>query len=312
MQWWCSAQGVPWTWAWRPYLGVWLLVILAGVAYRRFYRTAPSPAHPETREMRQWRVAAGVSGIAVLWLMLDWPIGALGAGYLASVHTLQFLGLALAVPPLLLFGLPPGWEAARGRRTTATLEWLTQPVAAFAGFFVIVFLTHLPPVVDALMVTQAGSFALDLEWLTQPVAAFAGFFVIVFLTHLPPVVDALMVTQAGSFALDLAWLLGGLAFWWPVVRRWPKPGLGPAAGLLYVLGGIGARMGIGMFMGLAPFPLYRVFELAPPIGRLDAFEDQQRAGGLMMFGDVLAGLIAVAILLWVWQREEHKRLATEA
>jgi len=271
MQWWCSAQGVPWTWAWRPYLGVWLLVILAGVAYRRFYRTAPSPAHPETREMRQWRVAAGVSGIAVLWLMLDWPIGALGAGYLASVHTLQFLGLALAVPPLLLFGLPPGWEAARGRRTTATLEWLTQPVAAFAGFFVIVFLTHLPPVVDALMVTQAG-----------------------------------------SFALDLAWLLGGLAFWWPVVRRWPKPGLGPAAGLLYVLGGIGARMGIGMFMGLAPFPLYRVFELAPPIGRLDAFEDQQRAGGLMMFGDVLAGLIAVAILLWVWQREEHKRLATEA
>src|SRR5258705_10253176 len=32
-----------------------------------------------------------------------------------------------------------------------------------------------------------------------------------------------------------AWLLGGLAFWWPVVRRWPNPGLGPAARLLYVL-----------------------------------------------------------------------------
>jgi cytochrome oxidase Cu insertion factor (SCO1/SenC/PrrC family) len=28
MQWWCSAQGAPWTWAWRPCLGVWLLVLL--------------------------------------------------------------------------------------------------------------------------------------------------------------------------------------------------------------------------------------------------------------------------------------------
>jgi putative membrane protein len=250
---------------------VWLLVALAGVAYRRIYRTMPPPAHPEGHEMRRWRVAAAVSGIVGLWLLLDWPIGALGAGYLASVHTLQFLGLGMAVPPLLLFGLAAGWEAARAPRTRAALARLTQPLAAFVGFTVIVFLTHLPPVVDALMVTQAG-----------------------------------------SFVLDLAWLLGGLAFWWPVVRQWPKPGLGPAARLVYVLGGTFARMGIGMFMALAPFPLYRVFELAPPIGHIDSFEDQQRAGGLMMFGDVLVGLAAVAILLYVWQRAEHARLAMEA
>jgi putative membrane protein len=268
MQWWCSAQGAPWTWAWRPYLGVWLLVLLIAVAYRRTYRAAPVPIDPNARKMRQWRVAAAASGIGGLWLLLDWPIGALGAGYLASVHTFQFLGLALALPPLLLFGLPPGWEAARGPRMTAVLVHVTQPLWAFVGFLVIVFLTHLPPVVDALMVTQAG-----------------------------------------SFILDLAWLLGGLAYWWPVVRRWPNPGLGPAARLLYVLGGTGARMGIGMFMALAPFPLFRVFELAPPINGIDAFEDQQRAGGLMMFGDVLVGLAAVAILIYIWQRSEHERLA---
>ena len=271
MQWWCSAQGLPWTWTWRPYLGVWLLVILAGLAYRRVYRTMPPPAQPEARAMRQWRVAAGVSGIVGVWLLLDWPIGALGAGYLASVHTVQFLGLALAVPPLLLFGLPPGWEALWAPRTTETLARVTRPPTALIGFTVIVFLTHLPPVVDALMVSQAG-----------------------------------------SFVLDLAWLLGGLAFWWPVVRRWPQPELGPAARLVYVLVGTAARMGIGMFMALAPFPLYRVFELAPPVAHLDAFEDQQRAGGLMMFGDVLVGLIAVAILIYIWQRDEHDRLARAA
>jgi putative membrane protein len=271
MQWWCSAQGAPWTWAWRPYLGVWLLVLLTAVAYRRAYRATAPWAVTEGRELRRWRVAAAASGIGGLWLMLDWPIGALGAGYLASVHSFQFLGLALALPPLLLFGLPPGWEAARGPRTAAILERVTQPLAAFVGFLVIVFLTHLPPIVDALMVTQAG-----------------------------------------SFLLDLAWLLGGLTFWWPVVRRWPSPGLGPAARLLYVLGGTAARMGIGMFMALAPFPLFRVFELAPPIARIDAFEDQQRAGGLMMFGDVLVGLAAVGILIYIWQRDEHERLARAA
>ena len=271
MQWWCSAQGLPWAWTWRPYLGVWVLVALAGLAYRRVYRTMPPPAQPEDRAMRQWRVAAGATGIFGVWLMLDWPIGALGAGYLTSVHTVQFLGLALAIPPLLLFGLPPGWESLQGPRTIATLDRLTRPPIA-------------------------------LIWFT----------VVVFLTHLPPVVDALMVTQVGSFALDLAWLLGGLAFWWPVVRPWPTPALGPGARLVYVLVGTAARMGIGMFMALAPFPLFRVFELAPPIAHIDAFEDQQRAGGLMMFGDVLVGLIAVAILIYIWQRDEHDRLARAA
>lgn len=271
MQWWCSAQGVPWTWEWRPYLGVWLLVGLIAVAYRRTYRATPVPADPDARKLRQWRAGAAASGIAGVWLLLDWPIGALGAGYLASVHTVQFIGLALALPPLLLFGLPEGWEAARGPRFSALLAQVTNPLTAIVGFTVIVFLTHLPPIVDALMVTQVG-----------------------------------------SFALDLAWLLGGLTFWWPVVRRWPLPGLGPAARLGYVLAGTAARMGIGMFMGLAPFPLNRVFELAPPINGIDAFEDQQRAGGLMMFGDVLVGLAGVAILIYIWQRDEHERLAKAA
>jgi cytochrome c oxidase assembly factor CtaG len=270
MQFWCSAQGVPWTWEWRPYLGVWLLVALAALAYRRIYRTTPS-ANSEGPKMRRWRVAAAGAAIGCLWLLLDWPIGTLGAGYLESVHTVQFLGLGLTAPPLLLFGLPSGWEVARDPRAST---WLAR--------------------------------------VTSPLTAFVGFFAIVFLTHLPPVVDALMVSQIGSFALDLAWLLGGLAFWWPVVRGWPPPGLGPGARLAYVLAGTASRMGIGMFTAIVPFPLYRLYELAPPIAGVDAFEDQQRAGGLMMFGDVLVGLVAVAILIYLWQRDEHNRQARAA
>ncbi len=268
MQWWCSAQGIPWSWEWRPYIGVWLFVGGVAVAYWRTYRATSASVAVADDPLDRWRRLAALGGIVCMWLLLDWPIGTLGAGYLASVHMVQFLGLALVVPPLLLFGLPTGCEESLSPRVAHVLARVTRPLTALIGFNLIVFVTHFP--------------------------AF---------------VDGLMVTQAGSFVFDVAWLAGGLAFWWPVVRRWPKPGLGPAVSLVYVLGGMGAHMGLGMFFAIAPTPVYRVYELAPPIGTWDALGDQQRAGGLMLFGDVVIGLVAVGILVYRWQREEHERLA---
>ena len=67
-----------------------------------------------TRE-RHWFVAA----VASFFLALASPIGVLARGYLFSAHMLQHLLLLLAVPPLVLLGLPAGPErhAARRRRT---------------------------------------------------------------------------------------------------------------------------------------------------------------------------------------------------
>ena len=42
----------------------------------------------------------------LIWAALDWPIGALGAGYLASVHTLSYILLSLVAPPCLILGVP--------------------------------------------------------------------------------------------------------------------------------------------------------------------------------------------------------------
>jgi cytochrome c oxidase assembly factor CtaG len=262
MQWWCSAQGIPWSWEWRPYLGVWLLALVVAAAYWRAYRADRVRGSPTHGAMRRWRIASAAAGVACLWLLLDWPIGTLGSGYLASIHMVQFLGLTLVASPLLLFGIPVGWEAERSPFIAALLERVTSPITALILFNSIVYLTH---------------------W--------------------PAVSDGLMVTQVGSLAIDLAWICGGLAFWWPVVRGWPRKPLG-AAGVPYVVGGMGAHMVLGMFFAITPAPLYRVFELAPPIGVADALGDQQRAGGLMLFGDVVVGLIAIALLVHRWQREE--------
>lgn len=263
MRWWCSAQGAAWTWTWRPYLGVWVLIAALAAAYVRTYRRAP----PAASALDRWRPRTAAAGIAILWLLLDWPLGALGAGYLESVHMEQFMGLAFLVPPLVVFGLPVGWEA------------------------------------------RAPAWIRPAMWFAQPLPAIVLFTAVTFVTHIPVVVDTLMVTQLGSFALDAAWFVSGIWFWWPVIRPAEPHRLGPAARLGYTMAGATAHMGVGMFLALAPFPLYSVYELAPPIAGTDALEDQERAAGLMMFGDVMVGLTAAGVLLYVWQREEAKRLS---
>jgi cytochrome c oxidase assembly factor CtaG len=160
MQWWCSAQGEPWTWAWQAYPGVWLFIGLLAFGYVRLLRSLP---HEERASRLQ--VGCFTAGAVLLWLALDWPIGALGAGYLASVHMIQFLVLGMVVPPLLLCSLPRAALDRLPGTVQRGLRLVTRPVRAFLLFNLMVVATHLPDVVDALMATQLGSFAIDVAWI---------------------------------------------------------------------------------------------------------------------------------------------------
>lgn len=81
MQWWCSARDIAWTWTWQAYPGVWLFLALLLAGYLRV-RRAVGQGDPHLRG----RTAPFIAGLALLWIALDWPVGPLGAGYLASVH----------------------------------------------------------------------------------------------------------------------------------------------------------------------------------------------------------------------------------
>lgn len=155
LQWWCSARGVAWSWEWQPYPGVWLAAALAG-----------SAVHVRIRRGRlaRFRGVAMLAGALLLWLATDWPVGALGAGYLASVHAVQFVMLAMVVPPLLLLGADREARTVRGPRVEAFRRAVTQPLVTAATFSVVMVATHLPNVVDGLMRFQWGAFALDLIW----------------------------------------------------------------------------------------------------------------------------------------------------
>jgi cytochrome c oxidase assembly factor CtaG len=71
------------------------------------------------------RAGLFVLAVAVFFAALASPIGVLARGYLFSAHMLQHLLLVLAVPPLVLLGLPRGEDGSRQRR-----EWTLKACAA--------------------------------------------------------------------------------------------------------------------------------------------------------------------------------------
>jgi putative membrane protein len=264
--WWCSATGEAWSWTWRAYPGVWLMVAVLAFGYWRLTRR---PAGERPGPERPW---LGWAGVLIIWLMLDWPVGTLGAGYLVSVHAAQFLILAFIAPPLLLLGIPAGRWALLARR-----------------------------------LGRGGPLAAVVRTVTHPVVAGVAFNLVVLVTHLPDVVDTLMTQQAGAFVVDLAWILVGILFWWPIVAPVPARRGGVPASILNLFLATVIHTALAMWLLLSRYPVYGVYELAPPIGGRSAMADQAMAGGIMEL--VGGGLIigAIAVLFFRWAAMEERR-----
>jgi putative membrane protein len=256
MQWWCSASGDPWTWAPQYYPGVWLTVALLSVAYHALARRARALGESRRAGWGGW------AGIILTWQVLDWPIGPLAAGYLASAHAVQFVVLALVAPPLLLL---------------ATRRAL---VAWHAG---------------------DGAVRRALTFATQPIIAAVLFNIAAVTTHVPAVVDRLMPTQLGAFVVDAAWFVGGLILWWPILVEAPRRAWFSApVKMLYLFLATLVHTGIAMVMLVRDFPMYGIYELAPPWPAWSPIEDQHLAGGVMELAGaaVIFGIITVMFFRW--------------
>lgn len=265
MTWWCSAQGTPWEWAWRAYPGVWLFVAALAGGYTLGLRRLAAPgAAPIPRR----RVVSFATGTLVLWLAADWPVGPLGAGYLASVHTAQYLLFTLAAPPLLIHGMPP-----------VLLRLALRPRGALGVA----------------------------RFLSRPVVAFAIFNVVMLATHLPPAVDRLTTSQLGSFAVDMMWLGSGLAFWWPVLAPLPELDPLPYPGrIVYLLVNVFIPTVPAAFLTFADYPIYALYELAPRVGGLSARTDQQIAGLAMKIVGGFTIFGAASVLFFKWHAREAR------
>lgn len=257
MTWWCSSTNQPWTWQPQAYPGIWAAMLVLLGTYLWAWRQAPQAAESLDRAARRkpWFF---LGGWALLWAATDWPLGALGAGYLATAHMAQFVIYTMAAAPLLVLGTP---------------EWMLRR-----------------------LLSRLRAYRLA-RLLAQPVVAGLTFNAVLVATHAPITVDTFRANQAASFVLDAAWLAASLLLWLPVCGPLEelKPSLPVRGVYLFLAAGL-VPMIPGGFLTFAETPLYAIYELAPRVGGIDALSDQQAAGAIMKVGNipllwpVLAGL----------------------
>ena len=218
--------------------------------------------------------ASLVGGLAALWMALDWPLGPLAAGYLSFAHAMQFLMTALLAAPLLLYGLRIAIVDKAGRA-----PWSGVPAALG-------------------------------RVLTTPLVAAILFNVIVAVTHTPKVVDGYMKFPLGAFVIDSAWLVGGLLFWWSIIVPVPDHGkFSLPLKLLYLLLGTLFHTLVAMILVSAEFPLYGIYEMAPPFPLIDPLSDQKLAGSVMELGGLGLIFCAATIIFFKWANEDRRKVS---
>lgn len=273
MTWWCSATNDPWSWQPQIYPGIWAAMVLLLGWYLWIWRTAPYAAGRGTNVARrkQW---AFVGGWLLLWGATDWPLGALGAGYLATAHMAQFVIYTMAAAPLLMLGIP---------------EWMMRRALSRLRAYRLV------------------------RFLARPIVAGLTFNVVLVATHAPITVDTLRANQAGSFILDLAWLAASLLLWLPVCGPLDelKPSFPVRGVYLFLAAGL-VPMIPGGFLTFAETPLYAIYELAPRVAGIDALTDQQAAGAIMKVGNIPLLWPVLAGLFIRWAMQDHEAGPTPA
>jgi putative membrane protein len=222
-------------------------------------------AADQAARRKRW---AFLGGWLLLWLATDWPLGTLGAGYLATAHMGQYVLYTMAAAPLLVLGMP---------------EWMLRRLLSKLRAYRLV------------------------KALAQPLTAAVVFNVVLIGTHAPITVDTFRVNQAGSFVLDAAWLVSALILWLPVCGPLDelKPSLPVRGVYLFLAAGL-IPMIPGGFLTFASAPLYAVYELAPRVGSFDSLSDQQLAGALMKVGNIPLLWPVLGALFIRWAKEESR------
>ncbi|MEM9034801.1 MAG: cytochrome c oxidase assembly protein [Actinomycetota bacterium] len=262
---WCSTIAEPFTWTPRLYPGIWAAMLALAVPYLvAQHRRSRSGAPNGDRRRRTFRY---LSGVLVVWLATDWPIGLLGASYLASAHMLQYLLYGLVAAPLMLLGVP---------------EWMARQLLSKLRAYRAVL------------------------WLARPLTAGIVYNVVLVLTHAPATTDVLRANQAGSAVMDVAWLLSGLILWLPICSPLPehtRKSYGAKMAYLFIAATI-VPVFPASFLTFSEFPLYEIYELAPRVFGLEAGTDQAMAGLIMKVGSIPVIWGTLLVMMMRWARDE--------
>jgi cytochrome c oxidase assembly factor CtaG len=211
-----------------------------------------------------------LSGVLLLALALLSPIDTLGDHYLFSAHMLQHLLLVLAVPPLLIMGIPAGLyeKALHKGRVSRTERILSNPLLAL-------FLST----------------------------------VTLWVWHIPALYDGALRNEELHIFQHMTFLVTSAIFWWPVVTPVCERRMNGIASMVYLVAAGGASTVLGILLTFLPAGVYPYY-LNPPdvLGILPLIRQQwgltpqvdQAGGGLIMW--VPGGLLYLGAILGTMAR----------
>jgi cytochrome c oxidase assembly factor CtaG len=244
--------------AWDPDLSV----IIGCVALAMVYAIACRPDFS--------RAGWFLLGDLVMLLALISPLDVLADDYLFSAHMLQHMVLVLAVPPLLLLGIP---------------RQLASSMVRVPGLGVIE------------------------RALRNPVLAWTLGMAALWIWHLPRFYAATLASEPLHIFEHLTFLVTATIFWWPIMAPLEASRMSHGAAFAYLGGAMLLTGVLGILITFAPAGFYRAY-LHPQdeLGILDALrhswglttEADQELGGLLMW--VPGGLVYLCAIMAVLAR----------
>ena len=219
-----------------------------------------------TKVLRQRTTVAQRSfffaGLLVMFGSLNGPIHDLSDDYLFSAHMVQHLLLTLAVPPLLLAGVP---------------GWMLRPLLTRRG---------VAPVA---------------RFFTRAPIAFVTFNLVIAVWHLPPFYNAAMANHNLHILEHLMFMVAAVLMWWPLLSQLPEfPRLAYPGQMLYsFLMSIPMSI-VAIYIAMSDHVLYPAYSAAPRILPLSPLEDQLLGALIMWIPDGLIFYIIMTVVFFKW------------
>jgi putative membrane protein len=202
------------------------------------------------------------SGLLLMFASLNGPIHDLSDDYLFSAHMVQHLLLTLAVPPLLLAGVPG----------SMLRPLLSRPaIAPGVRFF------------------------------TRAPICFVVFTIVIAMWHLPPFYNAAMANHNLHILEHLMFMGAAVLMWWPLMSQLPEfPRLAYPGQMLYsFLMSIPMSI-VAVYIAMADHVLYPAYSGAPRVLPLSPLEDQLLGALIMWIPGGIIFIIIMTVVFFKW------------
>ena len=202
------------------------------------------------------------AGLLVMFASLNGPIHDLSDDYLFSAHMVQHLLLTLAMPPLLLAGVP---------------GWMLRPLVNRRG---------VAPVA---------------RFFTRAPIAFVTFNLVIAAWHLPPLYNSAMAHHNIHILEHLMFMAAAVLMWWPLASQLPElPRLAYPGQMLYSFLMSLPMSIIAVYIAMSDHVLYPAYTAAPRVLPISPLEDQLLGALIMWIPGGIIFYIIMTVVFFKW------------